>query len=103
QPALYEFGQNSWNRSTISFVYCKCNKGFMLDKGSWESRLLNTSDVRTEVEDVLKKGFRLFVRRFPLKKTCTTSNKMTDLGHYDYAWRGQRKERTSPRVVEYKL
>ncbi|XP_052088293.1 uncharacterized protein LOC127725398 [Mytilus californianus] len=103
KPALYEFAVQTAEHCKRYVVYCKCNKGFMLDKGSWESRLLNTPNVRTEVEDVLKKGFRLFVRRFPLKKTCATSNKMTDLGHYDYAWRGQRKERTSPRFVEYKL
>ncbi|OPL20686.1 hypothetical protein AM593_03501, partial [Mytilus galloprovincialis] len=60
KPALYEFAVQTAEHCKRYVVYCKCNKGFMLDKGSWESRLLNTSDVRTEVEDVLKKGFRLF-------------------------------------------
>ena len=98
-PALYEFAVQTNEHCKRYVVYCKCNKGFVLDKGSWESRLLNKPDVRLEIEDILKKGFRLFVRRFPLGK----SNKSSELDHYDYAWRCQRKERTTPRHVEYRI
>ncbi|CAC5426583.1 unnamed protein product [Mytilus coruscus] len=93
KPALYEFAVQTHEHCKRYVVYCKCNKGFTLDKGSWESRLLHKTDVKTEVEDVLKKGCRIFVRHFPLRKTSATTNKMADLGHYDYAWRCQRRER----------
>ncbi|CAG2232712.1 unnamed protein product [Mytilus edulis] len=100
KPALYEFAIQTHEHCKRYVVYCKCNKGFTLDKGSWESRLLNNTDVRNEVEDVLKKGCRIFVRHFPLRKTSATTNKMADLGHYDYAWRCQRSERISPRQLQ---
>ncbi|XP_063405299.1 uncharacterized protein LOC134688474 [Mytilus trossulus] len=100
KPALYEFAVQTHEHCKRYVVYCKCNKGFTLDKGSWESKLLNNTDVRNEVEDVLKKGCRIFVRHFPLRKTSATTNKMADLGHYDYAWRCQRRERVSPRQLQ---
>jgi hypothetical protein len=102
-PALYEFSVQTDDRCKKYVVYCKTNKGFTLDKGSWESRLLNKSDVRFQIEDILRKGCKLFVRSFPLKKSSAVSNKMADLGHYDYAWRCQRKERTAPRLVQFRF
>ena len=101
--ALYEFSVQTGDHCKKYVVYCKANKGFSLDKGSWESRLLNKSDVRFQIEDILTKGCKLFVRSFPLKKSSAVSNKMADLGHYDYAWRCQRNERTTPRLVQFKF
>jgi hypothetical protein len=101
--ALYEFSVQTGDHCKKYVVYCKANKGFSLDKGSWESRLLNKSDVRFQIEDILTKGCKLFVRSVPLKKSSAVSNKMADLGHYDYAWRCQRNERTTPRLVQFKF
>ncbi|VDI53760.1 Hypothetical predicted protein [Mytilus galloprovincialis] len=100
KPALYEFAVQTHEHCKRYDVYCKCNKGFTLDKGSWESRLLNNTDVRNEVEDVLQKGCRIFVKHFPLIKTST--NKMADLDHYDYAHveMSKKRERVSPRQLQ---
>ena len=102
KPALYEFAVQTLENGKKYVVYCKCNKGFSKSKASWESKLLSKPEIKKEVEDILSKGGRLFVRRYLLTKSKTSSDKLGDLRHYDYAWRGQRNERTSPRSVQIK-
>ena len=83
-------------------VYCRTNKEFILKKGSWESKLLNTPDIRLQLEDILKKGCRLFVRHYLINKATSWEKTLGCRDHYDYAWTCPRYRKTQ-RLVPYKL
>ena len=115
KAALYEFSVQHNRGCKRYVVYCRTNKGFILKEGSWESKLLNKPDVRYQIENILKKGCRLYVRRYLINKSSNwekknylinkSSNWEKTLGyrdHYDYAWRCPRY-RKKQRLVPYKL
>ncbi|XP_076078381.1 uncharacterized protein LOC143048542 [Mytilus galloprovincialis] len=91
KPTLYEFAVQNGERCRRYVVYCKSSKGFILDRGSWETRLLTKSDVKSQINDILKKDMRLFVRSCPLMKS---QDKLLALNHYDYAWSNKGSIRT---------
>lgn len=84
---LYEFSVQENRGCTRYVVYCRTNTDFILKKGSWESKLLSKPDVRFQIKDVLKKGCRLYVRRYLINKTSHWEKSLGYRDQYDYAWR----------------
>jgi hypothetical protein len=102
KPALYEFAVQTGERCKRYVVYIKSCKGFVLGSRTWESRLLNRLSIKDQINDILKKGYRLFARRCQLRRSSGMMNKMVDIGNYDYAWESQGHNRSTPREVQYR-
>jgi hypothetical protein len=102
KAALYEFSVQHNRGCKRYVVYCRTNKGFILKEESWESKLLNKPDVRFQIEDILKKGCRLYVRRYLINKASNWEKTLGYRDHDDYAWRCPSYRKTQ-RLVPYKL
>ena len=99
KAAIYEFAVQAKEHCKRYVVFCKSSKGFVLDKGSWESKLLRSPGVKEQIENMLKKDGRIFARKCVLKKFSPHYDKVAYLSHYDYAWISQGKEKSVPRTV----
>ena len=97
-PALYELSVQSHWRSKRHVVFSKFAKRTPTDV-SWESRLLGRGDVRRQVDDVVKGGCSVFIRRVILRRKPTAQNVITSLRMYDYAWKRIFRMRSSHRTV----
>ncbi|XP_041378786.1 uncharacterized protein LOC121391111 [Gigantopelta aegis] len=97
-PALYEVAVQSQRRSRRHVVFSRFAKRIPADVG-WESRLLGRSDVRRQVDEVVKSGCSLFIRRVTLRSKTTAQNALTSLRLYDYAWRRISRKRSNHRSV----
>ena len=76
-------------------MYCRTNKGFILKEASWESKLLNKPDARYQIEDILKKGCRLYVRRYLINKASNWEKTLGYRDHYDYGGDARVTEKNS--------
>lgn len=99
KTALYEFAVQAKEHCKRYVVYCKSSKGFMLSKGSWESKLLRSPGIKEQIEEVLKNDGRIFARKCILKKSPLFDDKIACLSHYDYAWSNCGKGKLVPREV----
>ncbi|XP_045199051.2 uncharacterized protein LOC123553388 [Mercenaria mercenaria] len=98
-PALYEIAVQTKYRTRKHVVYNKlCRRGFA-NKANWERCLLGRSDIRTQVNDVVKKNCSVFIRRMVIKTPKINTAARKSLKRYDYAWKALRSERVGHRKV----
>ena len=94
--AMYEFAVQPQDGARKYPVYYRTTEGF--DRASWDTYLLRNKRVKGQVDQVIKKGCKLFVRRAKLDKSAKPLvldekpvNSVADLKGliqetYDYAW-----------------
>lgn len=98
-PALYEVAVQTKYRTRKHVVYSKlCRRGFA-NKNNWEKCLLGRADIRAQIDSVIEKNCKVFVRRAILKNQKANVSARCSLMRYDYAWRGLKAERAGHRKV----
>ena len=97
-PALYEVSVQTNFRSRRHVVFNRfCSR--IPANARWENRLLNGSDVKRQVDEVVKSGCSIFIRRACLKRKTKVQNAATSLRKYDYAWRRISRKRANHRTL----
>ncbi|KAK3103812.1 hypothetical protein FSP39_022112 [Pinctada imbricata] len=97
KPALYEAAVQICKRGRRFVLYNKFSAGFT--SASWEQRLLGGKDIRSQVDKLIDKECKIFLRRIPLTKKG--SSKVAELlKKYDYAWSKVPRQRKVYRRVE---
>ena len=85
-PAIYEVAVQPAGRVRPFVVYCKTSKGFSR-KSNWEKCLLGKSDIKTQIDKVVKQNCTVFMRRAVLKSEKEQDKLKPALKRYDYAWK----------------
>ena len=94
KPAVYEFAVQPPRSDNIHPVLSRATAGFT--GNHWDTKLLNGLSVEAQVDRVLKRGCKVFVRRAPFSRPIknknagevSTLNELRSLIQktYDYAW-----------------
>ena len=93
KPAVYEFAVQPPSSDNLHPVLSRATAGFT--GNHWDTKLLNGLSVEAQVDRVLKRGCKVFVRRAPFSRPIknknlevSTINELRSLIQktYDYAW-----------------
>ena len=91
-PAMYEVAVQPKNRARRFVVYCKTSKGFG-NKATWEKNLLGKKDIHAQIDEVVRKGCSVYIRRAILKGTKAHEKFKLSMKRYDYMWKPIRSVR----------
>ena len=106
-PAVYEFAVQAKQHCKKYPVYFSTSRGF--SRKNWDTYLLKRERITHEVDNVLEKGCKLFVRRAKLEKPVKCEGQVLSsidelralvAQTYDYAWTSSRHLRDSHRQVK---
>ncbi|KAL3853581.1 hypothetical protein ACJMK2_017115 [Sinanodonta woodiana] len=81
-PALYEIAVQMKFRAKKFVVFSK----FAKSCGNWEKELLGKADLKAQIDDVIKRKCKVYIRRVVLNKRNVENKVMMDIQNYDYAW-----------------
>lgn len=93
-PAVYEFAVQAKERCKKYPVYFSTTRGF--SRLHWDTYLLKQEGINQQIDEVLRKGCKLYVRRAKVEKAVKCEDKLVGTVQelrslmtktYDYAWR----------------
>ncbi|KAL3852846.1 hypothetical protein ACJMK2_016459 [Sinanodonta woodiana] len=81
-PAFYEMAVQMKFRSKKFVVYSK----FVKSCRNWERKLVGKPDIKAQIDDVIQRKCKVYIRRVVLKRRQVQKKIILDIQNYDYAW-----------------